>query len=114
MVLQAGLWIMSTMARSTEVQELGYVISDIFLAVVALSAAVGFLLYGGRLFLMLQRFPIESRGRRKKLREVGLVTTICAGCFTFRWDACSSNWECMGSECMRLVSVGGWVVYVCV
>lgn len=30
------------------------------------------------------RFPIESRGRRKKLREVGLVTSICAGCFTIR------------------------------
>ncbi len=55
-----------------------------FLAIVSLSAALGFLLYGGRLYLMLQRFPIESRGRRKKLREVGLVTSICAGCFSFR------------------------------
>ncbi len=33
-----------------------------------------------------QRFPIESRGRRKKLREVGLVTSICAGCFSFRCE----------------------------
>ena len=30
------------------------------------------------------RFPIESRGRRKKLREVGFVTAICATCFTLR------------------------------
>lgn len=30
------------------------------------------------------RFPIESRGRRKKLREVGCVTAICAACFTLR------------------------------
>jgi hypothetical protein len=59
--------------------------SDLFLAAVSVLAAGGFLLYGGRLFLMLQRFPIESRGRRKKLREVGLVTTICAGCFSLRY-----------------------------
>lgn len=26
-----------------------------------------------RLFVMLRRFPIESRGRQKKLYEVGLV-----------------------------------------
>ena len=37
---------------------------------VSVAAAGGFLLYGGRLFIMLRRFPIESRGRRKKLREV--------------------------------------------
>ncbi|XP_024529229.1 tobamovirus multiplication protein 3 [Selaginella moellendorffii] len=58
--------------------------SKIFFAGVSLGAAIGFLLYGGRLFLMLQRFPIESKGRRKKLREVGLVTAICFTCFTIR------------------------------
>jgi hypothetical protein len=62
-----------------------HVLSAGFLAAVSLAAAVGFLLYGGRLFLMLQRFPIESRGRKKKLREVGMVTSICAACFTIRW-----------------------------
>lgn len=36
----------------------------------SLLAASGFVLYGGRLFLMLRRFPIESRGRKKKLQEV--------------------------------------------
>ena len=41
------------------------------------------------------RFPIESRGRRKKLREVGCVTAICAACFTLRavivaWSAIDS------------------------
>ena len=29
-------------------------------------------------------FPIESRGRRKKLREVGAVAAICAACFSAR------------------------------
>ncbi|KAJ9518352.1 hypothetical protein QJQ45_010324 [Haematococcus lacustris] len=82
---QVGLWTMSTWpGQDAERQRLGFVISDVFLAVMSAGAAAGFLLYGGRLFLMLQRFPIESRGRRKKLREVGLVTTICAGCFSFR------------------------------
>lgn len=59
-------------------------ISKFFFAIVSLLAAVGFLLYGGRLFLMLHRFPIESRGRRKKLHEVGFVTAICFICFLVR------------------------------
>ncbi|XP_021306898.1 tobamovirus multiplication protein 3 isoform X2 [Sorghum bicolor] len=54
------------------------------LTATSLFAAFGFLLYGGRLFLMLQRFPVESKGRRKKLNEVGYVTAICFGCFLTR------------------------------
>ncbi|KAE9601008.1 hypothetical protein Lalb_Chr13g0293171 [Lupinus albus] len=60
------------------------VMSKMFFAGVSLFAALGFLLYGGRLFLMLQRFPVESKGRRKKLQEVGYVTTICFSCFLVR------------------------------
>ncbi|KAJ0256997.1 Protein TOM THREE 1 [Hirschfeldia incana] len=60
------------------------VISKMFFAGVSLFAALGFLLYGGRLFLMLQRFPVESKGRRKKLQEVGYVTSICFTCFLIR------------------------------
>lgn len=60
------------------------VLSKMFFAGVSLFAALGFLLYGGRLFLMLQRFPVESKGRRKKLQEVGYVTTICFTCFLVR------------------------------
>ncbi|CAN8305205.1 unnamed protein product [Cochlearia groenlandica] len=60
------------------------IISKMFFAGVSLFAALGFLLYGGRLFLMLQRFPVESNGRRKKLQEVGYVTTICFTCFLIR------------------------------
>ncbi|KAK8934821.1 hypothetical protein KSP39_PZI014863 [Platanthera zijinensis] len=59
-------------------------VSKIFVAGVSLFSAFGFLLYGGRLFLMLQRFPVESKGRRKKLQEVGYVTTICFTCFLVR------------------------------
>ncbi|KAE8661480.1 Protein TOM THREE [Hibiscus syriacus] len=60
------------------------IFSKVFFAGVSLFAALGFLLYGGRLFLMLQRFPVESKGRRKKLQEVGYVTTICFLCFLVR------------------------------
>ncbi|KAK6149770.1 hypothetical protein DH2020_017295 [Rehmannia glutinosa] len=52
--------------------------------VMSFIAALGFLLYGGRLFFMLRRFPIESKGRRKKLHEVGSVTAICFTCFLIR------------------------------
>ncbi|XP_077231432.1 tobamovirus multiplication protein 3-like [Tasmannia lanceolata] len=60
------------------------ILSKVFFAVVSLIAALGFLVCGGRLFLMLQRFPVESKGRRKKLQEVGYVTTICFLCFLVR------------------------------
>ncbi|XP_062014357.1 tobamovirus multiplication protein 3-like [Rosa rugosa] len=59
-------------------------LSKLFFAGVSLFAALGFLVYGGRLFLMLQRFPVESKARRKKLHEVGYVTTICFTCFLVR------------------------------
>lgn len=79
-----SLWMLSTLSTDPATQSMGYILSDVFVAAVSLLAAIGFILYGGRLFLMLQKFPIESRGRRKKLQEVGLVTSICAGCFTIR------------------------------
>jgi hypothetical protein len=68
-VLQACIWVCLWWSPSSVVLSA----AKIFFAVVSLVAAFGFLLYGGRLFLMLRRFPIESKGRRKKLREVWLV-----------------------------------------
>lgn len=38
----------------------------------------------GRLFIMLKYFPIESKGRQQKLREVGRVASICFCCFLAR------------------------------
>lgn len=55
-----------------------------FLVLVSLAAAGGFVLYGGRLVFMLRRFPLESRGRTKKMMEVGAVTVICTLCFCMR------------------------------
>jgi Protein of unknown function (DUF1084) len=65
---QVGLWAFASQADG-EHEELARVLSCTFLAAVSVAAATGFLVYGGRLFLMLRRFPIESRGRTKKLRE---------------------------------------------
>lgn len=41
-----------------------------FMVMVSTLAAFGFTLYGGRLFVMLRQFPVQSPGRRKKLKEV--------------------------------------------
>ncbi|KAJ8629243.1 hypothetical protein MRB53_022566 [Persea americana] len=47
-------------------------VAKLFLAAVSFFTALGFLIYGGRLFFKLRRFPIESKGRRRKLNEVGI------------------------------------------
>nr|GMD91775.1 tobamovirus multiplication protein 1 [Ipomoea batatas] len=67
-VIQGGIWVYLWINDNSAIEFIG----KIFIAVVSLIAALGFLLYGGRLFFMLRRFPIESKGRRKKLHEVVL------------------------------------------
>lgn len=54
------------------------------MCLVWLSAAAGFVFYGGRLFVMLRRFPLESNGRRKKLQEVGMVAGVSTASFVAR------------------------------
>lgn len=83
--VQVGLLVFFGLAPSgSRLQEVAMFSSNMFLVLVSIAAAGGFLMYGGRLFVMLRRFPIESRGRKKKLREVGMVTAICTICFTLR------------------------------
>ncbi|CAN6479874.1 unnamed protein product [Victoria cruziana] len=79
-VLQVSIWIYVQISRKAFAVE----VAKLFFAVVSFFAALGFIIYGGRLFIMLRRFPIESKGRRKKLNEVGLVTSICCTCFLVR------------------------------
>lgn len=78
--VQICIWIYLWIDDNSVVEFVG----KVFIAVVSILAALGFLLYGGRLFFMLRRFPIESKGRRKKLHEVGSVTAICFTCFLIR------------------------------
>lgn len=79
-LIQICIWIYIWINDNSVVEFVGRV----FIAAVSFVAALGFLIYGGRLFLMLRRFPIESKGRRKKLYEVGSVTAICCTCFLVR------------------------------
>ncbi|KAF6168014.1 hypothetical protein GIB67_011399, partial [Kingdonia uniflora] len=79
-LIQVCIWIYLWINDNKVAESIG----KIFIAVVSFIAALGFLLYGGRLFFMLRRFPIESKGRRKKLHEVGSVTAICFTCFLIR------------------------------
>ncbi|KAM0937102.1 hypothetical protein DsansV1_C26g0195621 [Dioscorea sansibarensis] len=79
-VIQVCLWVYFWIDDDEVVESIG----KVFIAVVSFLAALGFLVYGGRLFFMLRRFPIESKGRRKKLNEVGSVTAICFTCFLIR------------------------------
>ncbi|XP_019174498.1 PREDICTED: tobamovirus multiplication protein 1-like isoform X2 [Ipomoea nil] len=79
-IIQGGIWVYLWINDNSAIEFIG----KIFIAVVSFIAALGFLLYGGRLFFMLRRFPIESKGRRKKLHEVGSVTAICFTCFVIR------------------------------
>lgn len=77
---QVCIWIYLIISQSSAAVE----VTRLFLAVTSFCAALGFMIYGGRLFIMLRRFPIESRGRQKKLHEVGFVTGICCTCFLIR------------------------------
>lgn len=78
--IQVCIWIYQWIDDSSVIEA----IAKLFVAAISFFAALSFILYGGRLFLMLRRFPIESKGRRKKLREVGCVTAICFTCFLIR------------------------------
>lgn len=113
--IQAGLWVFCSVSSGESQTQLGKELAGCFLAFVSAAAAFAFLLYGGRLWLMLRRFPIESRGRRKKLREVGLVTTICATCFLFRsvivawstFDFEDADLDVMGHPMLNIIYYSG-------
>ena len=81
-LFQASLWTWAGLVAGD--RETLRRVSSLFLSVVSFAAAIGFAVYGGRLFAMLRRFPVESKGRRKKLREVGTVTAVCTACFLAR------------------------------
>lgn len=53
--VQVALWVLTGLASSSSTHNLLRVASCAFLALVSVCAAIGFLVYGGRLYLMLQR-----------------------------------------------------------
>ncbi len=60
--VEVVLWVLAGLTRSDGTLALMRVISSAFIAVVSISAAIGFLLYGGRLFLMLRRCATSYAG----------------------------------------------------
>ncbi|KAK3124227.1 hypothetical protein QOZ80_7BG0583580 [Eleusine coracana subsp. coracana] len=79
-VIQVCIWIYLGINDNAMVE----LVSKLFIVAVSFVALLGFSVYGGRLFFLLRRFPIESKGRQKKLYEVGTVTAICVTCFLIR------------------------------
>ncbi|XP_062211689.1 tobamovirus multiplication protein 1-like isoform X2 [Phragmites australis] len=79
-VIQVCIWVYLGINGNPLIE----IVSKVFVSAVSFIALLGFLIYGGRLFVMLRRFPFESKGRRKKLYEVGTVTGICFTCFLIR------------------------------
>jgi hypothetical protein len=114
-LIQGVLWIFASLSSGTSKGALATQLSACFLAFVSAAAAIAFITYGGRLFLMLTRFPTESRGRRKKVREVSLVTCICATCFAFRavisawsaFDAADADLDITGHPLLNLIYYSG-------
>uniref|UniRef100_A0A061S9W7 Tobamovirus multiplication protein 3 n=1 Tax=Tetraselmis sp. GSL018 TaxID=582737 RepID=A0A061S9W7_9CHLO len=82
--IQVGIWCFIAGSEKGSNLRIARSLSAGFMGLVALAAAGGFILYGGRLFLMLRGFPVDSRGRKKKIQEVGMVTSICTLCFLVR------------------------------
>lgn len=82
--IAGALWLLSLLEFAREPTPWARIASAGFLAAVSLAAVVSFLVYGCRLFAMLRQFPIESRGRKKKLQEVGFITFIGSFCFAAR------------------------------
>lgn len=74
-ILLATFWILSALIPS-QFSHLIDLITNIYRAVVFLCAALGFISYGGRLYMMLRQFPIESRGRQSKLTEARWLLSV--------------------------------------
>mmetsp|Transcript_28192 Transcript_28192/g.66954 ORF Transcript_28192/g.66954 Transcript_28192/m.66954 type:complete len:298 (+) Transcript_28192:105-998(+) len=71
--IQVGIWCFIAGSEKGSNLRIARSLSAGFMGLVALAAAGGFILYGGRLFLMLRGFPVDSRGRKKKIQEVPLA-----------------------------------------
>ena len=60
------------------------VVGTLFVVLASFIAALGFLVYGRRLFSLLRSLPLEGRRRMKKLHEIRCVTAICFTCLIIR------------------------------
>ncbi|KAJ8433928.1 hypothetical protein Cgig2_001857 [Carnegiea gigantea] len=67
-LVEIMLWICLGLSKSTVALQAARVV----LSVVSLIVALGFSIYGVRLFFILRSFPMESKGRQKKLHEAAI------------------------------------------
>jgi len=85
-LVQITFWVLLNFVAKTQ-SELNTIVILFHVQVVLLCVLTtfGFILYGGSLYFLLRRFPINSIGQRRRLlREVGWVTTICCASFPIR------------------------------
>eukprot|EP01112_Ceratiomyxa_fruticulosa_P016196 TRINITY_DN485_c0_g1_i2.p1 TRINITY_DN485_c0_g1~~TRINITY_DN485_c0_g1_i2.p1 ORF type:complete len:312 (-),score=38.07 TRINITY_DN485_c0_g1_i2:89-1024(-) len=80
---QVSLWVFLIMWRKDAIYSTLVVVDNVLYAGLAVISALGFLYFGGRLYLML-RHSIESEGRKNKLVEVLYVAIMCIVCFITR------------------------------
>jgi len=83
-VIQVGFWLAILVFSKWLSSDNIPLVENLFFA--GLSAIIGvlFLVYGGQLFFMLKKYPIESTELHSKLYEVGSVTVTCTICFFAR------------------------------
>jgi len=84
-IVQFAIWatILSVHRGDHDLSDLDKM-DNIFYSIVSVVAAFGFGYFGGNLYRMLKNNPIESTGRKHKLREVLNITVICTVCFVGR------------------------------
>ena len=92
--VQGALWVLAGVFDHSDHQRASTrLASTIFQAIVQAGAAASFVVYGTLLFSMLYRFPIESKGRQKKLQEVGTVSVVCALTFAIKSAICALKYS---------------------
>eukprot|EP00803_Ostreobium_quekettii_P006718 evm.model.scf_2376EXC.2 EVM.evm.TU.scf_2376EXC.2 scf_2376EXC:14485-16154(-) len=72
------LWALGTLLEQSLYSKTLTAYLQVFMSALA---ALGFLVYGWRLLVMLMKSPVRSLVRRKKIQEVGLITSIAVACF---------------------------------
>lgn len=82
-LLQICIWVLYfTLGQETQMKPALAKADNAFYGTICLASAAGFLIFGGRLFLMIRSFPVESSAKGAKLREVCLSYFLFA-CLLF-------------------------------
>jgi len=85
-LIQLCIWILIlTMGQQDETYRVTLTLVDYsFYGILSFLSALGFLIFGGRLFFLIKHLPGNSSAKYTKQQEVGFVTLICTLFFTLR------------------------------